>query len=195
MTVVGMIILGAVALTCPLGQCAEPDEGISSDYAIGVDDVLDIRVLQPEQLSVTLSVAPDGTITFPYVGAVRMRGLSLSQAQEELQRALADGYMKYPIVSVSLRESRSRKFFVYGEVTRPGTYTMEGNVTVLKAISIAGGLTKYGSSSRVKILRPKAATTEYETLKVNVAAAMKGNINADVAIQPGDIIVVSEGLF
>jgi protein involved in polysaccharide export with SLBB domain len=69
---------------------------------------------------------------------------------------IADGYMEYPLVTVYLKEVKSKKYLVSGEVLKPGSYPLEDNTTVLKAISIAGGFSKYGNASRVKVLRQKA---------------------------------------
>ncbi|MDD5173556.1 MAG: polysaccharide export protein [Candidatus Omnitrophica bacterium] len=165
------------------------------EYRVGVGDILEISVLQPEPIMNLSPVASDGTITFPYIGSVSVKGMLLGDVQNDIQARLADGYMKYPVVSVTLKESRSRKFFVYGEVMRPGTFPLEDNTTVLKAISIAGGMTKFGSASRVKILRPYKDKPGYESIKVNMGAAMKGSADSDVVIQPEDIVVVTEGLF
>ncbi len=134
------------------------------EYRVGVDDVIEVVILQPEKIAVTATVSPDG-------------------------------YMKYPVVVVTLKESRSKKFFVYGEVMKPGTYYLDENATVLKAISMAGGFTKYGSSSRVKVLRPKKDSPGYEAIKVNIKAVMDGASTDDVVLEPNDIIVVSEGIF
>src|SRR5688572_19704159 len=125
------------------------------EYKVGIGDVLEISVLQPDQFTTTVTVAPDGSISFPYIGAVNIKGKGLTEIQNEIQNKLANGYIKYPVVTVYLKESRSRKFLVYGEVMRPGPYVLEDNTTVLRAISIAGGFTKFGSSSRVKVLRQK----------------------------------------
>ncbi|MCR4337700.1 MAG: polysaccharide export protein [Candidatus Omnitrophica bacterium] len=170
-------------------------EQAKSGYTIGVDDVLEITVHKPEDLSILVTVAPDGTITFPYIGSVDVKGRSINQIQEEIQSRLADGYMRYPIVTVFLKESRSRKFFVYGEVLKPGSYPIEDNMTVLRAISTAGGFTRFGSSSRVKVLRPKKSTTGYDSVKVNIDAVMEGNPTEDISLEQGDIVVVSQGVF
>ena len=167
-------------------------ESAENDYHVGIDDTLEVNILQPEKLMVAATVAPDGSISIPYIGSISVQDKTLNQIEKEIQAKLADGYMKYPIVSISLRESRSRKFFVYGEVVKPGAYLLEENTTVLKAISITGGFTKYGSSSRVKILRPKKNQEGYETIKVNINQVMENN--EDIPIQPGDIIIVSEGI-
>lgn len=167
----------------------------STEYQVGPNDILDINVLQPEQLSNTLTVSPDGRITFPYIGNVVVKNKTLTQIQDEIQQRLGDGYMKYPVVSVSLKESHSRRFFVYGEVSKPGAYDIEDNVTVLRGISMAGGFTQFGSASRVKVLRPKKGAGGYDVIKVNIKDVMDGVADADPAISQGDIIVVSEGIF
>jgi len=174
------------------GFCQQPD---SAEYRVGVDDVLDINVLKPEKLSVTVNVSPDGSIPMVYLGNVRVLGLTLSQIQEEIQSRLADGYMNYPLVSVFVKESRSRKFFVYGDVTRPGSYAMEHATTVLKAISIAGGFSKNSASSKVKILRLAQGESGYRHIEVNMQAVMRGETSADVMLQAGDTLIVSEGNF
>jgi polysaccharide export outer membrane protein len=166
----------------------------AADYQVGNEDVLDIAVLQPEQLALTVTVSPDGSITFPYIGRVDVKGKTPAEVQEEIQSRLADGYLKYPVVSVAVKESRSKKFYVYGEVLKPGTYFLEDNMTVMKAISIAGGFTKYGSSSRVKVLRPKTNAAGYETLKANMKLIMNG-LAKDIVLEPGDIVQVEEGVF
>lgn len=168
---------------------------LSAGYAIGIDDVLDIAVLQPEKLSAVATVAPDGTITFPYIGSVNLKGKTLARAQEEIQSRLADGYMKYPVVAVTLRESRSRKFFVYGEVVRPGSYALDESTTVLRAVSMAGGFTRFGSSSRVKVLRPHKDKPGYLTMKVDIKGIMSGSSSGDILLAPDDIVVISEGVF
>jgi len=173
----------------PLGK------GAPEAYTIGVGDILEITVLQPDQMQNTVAVTPDGSISFPYIGTVYIKGMTLPQVQEEIQSLLADGYMKYPVVSVSLQASKSRRFFVYGEVTQPGSYPIEENVTVLRAISMAGGFTRFGSSSRVKLLRQKGNEPGYENIMININKVMNGQSEEDLLIKPGDMIVVSEGVF
>ncbi len=185
-----IILMSCVLIVMPRALAAE-----GGGYTLGVDDVLNISVLQPETLQETVTVSPDGSISFPYIGCVPVKGLTLAQAQENIQALLADGYMKYPVVNVVLMESRSRKFFVYGEVMKPGPYALEENTTALRAISMAGGFTKFGSSSRVKILRPKQEGSGYDLVKVNMKEVMDGHSEEDIVLQAGDIVVVSEGAF
>ncbi len=172
--------------TAPLKE--EPTE-----YTVGIDDILTVAVLQPEQILNDVVVSPDGSIAFPYIGNFNIKGMTINEIQKEIQSKLADGYLKYPSVVVSLKESRSRKFYVYGEVIKPGPYQMEEKATVLRAISMAGGFTRFGSASRVKILRPKS-TGGYELIQVNIKSVMDGNSLEDITLKSGDIIVVSEGI-
>lgn len=174
-------------------QAKEEVDLSKQEYVVGVDDVLNVTVLQPESIINDVVVAPDGSITYPYIGHVIVKGLTIAGVKEEVERRLSDGYLKYPSVVVSLKESRSRKFFVYGEVIRPGAYAMDDNVTVLKAISIAGGFTRFGSASRVKVLRAKESGG-YESVPVNIKLVMDGDPKADIKLKSSDIVVVSEGI-
>ena len=188
MIILGLLTLPAVAQE---GKVAESE----TPYTVGVDDLLEISVLQPDELLRVVNVAPDGTVTFPYIGTVKVKGLTIAEIQQKVQNALADGYMKYPVVVVSLQESRSRRFFVYGEVMKPGTYAIAENTTVLRAISVAGGFSKFGSSSRVKVLRPKEEGAGYETVKIDIKKVMNGSSEDDILLKAGDMVVVSEGVF
>ncbi|MDD4940340.1 MAG: SLBB domain-containing protein [Candidatus Omnitrophica bacterium] len=174
------------------GLCQQPQ---LDEYRVGVDDVLEINILKPEKLTITVNVSPDGSISMIYLGDVRVKGLTLTEIQTGIQNRLADGYMNYPLVSVFVKESRSRKFFVYGDVTKPGSYSMEHATTVLKAISIAGGFSKNSASSKVKILRLASDDSGYGHIDVDMKSIMRGETSADVMLEPGDTLIVSEGNF
>ncbi|MFH1877720.1 MAG: polysaccharide biosynthesis/export family protein [Candidatus Omnitrophota bacterium] len=190
-----LIFLAAVLLSAGFGLSVAAEEPAEGEYIVGTDDLLEVNILQPEALTTAVTVAPDGAVMIPYIGRVNVAGMSLSRIEAEIHARLSDGYMRYPVVSVALKESRSRRFFVYGEVIKPGAYQIEENTTVLKAVCIAGGFSKYGSSSKVKVLRPKQGKPGYDTLKVNIQALMNGSDDEDVALEAGDIVVVSEGMF
>jgi len=169
--------------------------GFAQVYTVGVGDILEVNIIQPEKMNTRVTVSPGGDISVPYIGSVYVKGRTISSAQNLIQQKLASGYLKYPVVTVSLVESRSRSFTISGEVIKPGNYPILENTTVLKAISIAGGFTKFGSSSRVKILRPRKDRPGYMSIKVDLEAVMDGDAKADIVIESGDIIVVSEGVF
>ncbi|MFH0753881.1 MAG: polysaccharide biosynthesis/export family protein [Candidatus Omnitrophota bacterium] len=164
-------------------------------YPVGVGDVLEITVQEPEAISRVVKVAPDGTITFVYIGSIYVKGLDIPQIQKKIQDALSKGFLKYPVVLVALQQSNSKQYMVYGEINRPGAYPLEGTTTALRAISIAGGFTRFGSSSRVKILRPRTDGAGYDTLKIDINKVMAGDSTEDMQIKEDDMIVVSEGVF
>lgn len=159
-------------------------------YKVGIGDVLEINVLQPEKMTNSVAVSPDGSITFPYIGNLPVKGLTLTEIQEEIAGKLKDGYMKYPVVSVFLKESNSRKFFVYGEINHPGVYPFSENTTVLKAIAIAGGFARQSQDIIVKVLRPKANGSGNEIIKTNITEIMENNSEKEVLIQSGDTVIV-----
>ena len=167
---------------------------ISDVYTVGIDDVLKINIFHPETISTTVTISPDGYFFFPYIGSIEAKGKTLLEIQKDVTRALAQGYMKYPVVSVTLEASRSRKFYVFGEVMRPGMYLLEDKTDVIKAISMAGGFTKYGSTNKIKLLRPNDKQG-FEQIKINFDAIINGSIEENHMLQTGDILFISEGMF
>lgn len=167
----------------------------NEEYRAGVGDIIEVRILKPEEITDRSTVNPGGEISVAYIGSVQVKGKTITEIQKNIQMRLASGYLKYPVVVVSLIESRSRNFTVSGEVIRPGTYQLQENTTVLKAISIAGGFTRFGSKSRVKLLRPYPDKPGYQSIKINLRKAIDGDAKEDIMLLPGDILVVSEGFF
>ncbi len=195
---IAVVILGSCALAFAeesLGASEDVVAAANAGYTVGPADVLGIDILEPDKISTRATVSPDGSITAPYIGQVNVIGLTANQIRELIEKRLSQGYMKFPSVMVSLLESHSRRFFVYGAVIRPGEYDLPEKMTVLRAISMAGGFTKFGSSSRVKVLRARRQSTGYESIKINIKAVMDGDSQADLPIENGDIIVTSEGIF
>ncbi len=130
-------------------------KSLDGQYTIVKDDMLEMKVLeQPELSNIVVTVAPDGAITFPYIGSVRVEGMTLVQAEKEIARRLGQGYIKYPVVSIRLiKTSMVRKIYVYGEVVRPGFFQYEEDMTVLKALSLSVGVTPFGNYGKFKLRR------------------------------------------
>lgn len=183
-----VLVVALLFLTISIGYC-ESDK----DYTVGAGDVLDITVVDNESLSRVLTVAPDGTINFPLIGSLNVKGKKVSEVNALIEDTLKDGYIKYPQVSTSLKDAKNKVFYVYGEVNNPGSYQFGGEVTILKAISLAGGLTKFGSQSNIKILRNTNDNKEYKTIRINLKhITNSGDKGKDVIIEAGDTIIVSE---
>ncbi len=86
---------------------------------------------------------------------------------------------------------KNKKFMIYGEVEKIGEFDLTDDMTVFKAIAMAGGFSKWGSPSNIKILRPKDNKKEFDIIKVNVKKVIDGDASADIPLQPGDIVIVS----
>ncbi|MBF0485338.1 MAG: polysaccharide export protein [Candidatus Omnitrophica bacterium] len=165
----------------------------NSDYQINQGDILEITVAGHDDLHRVVTVTPDGMLSFPFIGSMTVKGKKVQEVSTAIEQGLGDGYIKYPQVNISVQKVKGKKVFVYGEVNTPGAYEFTGDMTVLRAITLAGGLSKFGSESGIKILRSSPDKKDYETIRVNLKEAINsGNKNKDITIQEGDIIVVSE---
>ncbi len=188
-------IIFALVLVLILSATGFSKPAEKPSYKIGVGDVLEIRILKPDVVTWRTTVTPGGMISVVYLGIIKAKGKSITKIQKEIQYGLARGYLKYPVVIVTLIESHSQNFTISGEVVRPGTYPLRENTTVLKAISIAGGFTRFGSKSRVKVLRPRKDKPGYKVFKVDLNKVIDGDSKSDILLKPGDIVIVKEGFF
>jgi len=150
-------------------------------YRIGAGDLLAIKVFGEEDLSLKeIRVGTNATISFPLLGEVSVRNMTAKEFEEKLVRLLKDGYLKKPVVTVSVIEYRL--FYINGEVKKPGGYNFVNGLTVQKAVALAGGFTERASKDKITI------ESETEPGKVK-----KANLNNTV--KPGDVITVDESFF
>ena len=125
-----------------------------SGYLVGPQDVLQITVLDEPELSDRFTVDGDGTITVPLLPSVSVDGLTVREIQVEIARQLGDGFLVNP-QGIDVEEYRSQAVYVLGEVVSPGIYRLLGNLTLIEAIVMAGGLTEH-TGDLVQIFRSAA---------------------------------------
>jgi len=167
-----------------------PVEGSS----LGDGDVIEVLVYDEPSMSKIFKVAPNGTIDFPLVGTVGVEGKEPQEVADVLRARLRDGkILKNPQVSVLVKEVNSKKFAVFGQVQKPGQFPMTEGMTVVQAISLAGGFTPLADRDRVTLNR-KVAKDKVVRVVFSVAAMTEGKIN-DVPLQAGDTIYVEERVF
>ena len=164
---------------CALARAEEPD------YRIGIDDVLDIAVWNVAELQKTVPVRPDGKISLPLVNDVVAAGLTPMELRDQLTKKMA-AYVQNPAVSVVVREIRSLKVSVIGQVRTPGRYDIKGPSTVLDALALAGGFTEFAARRKITILRSAGATAQRIHFDYD-AAVSRGGV---VLVKPGDVVVV-----
>jgi len=158
---------------------------------LGVEDVFTVQVYRHKDMSGEYRVAPDGSINFPLVGKVVVDGLSSSQVAELLTEKLST-YLKRPYVSVYVKEFNSKKIFVFGEVKKPGTFRYEDNMSVIQAITMAGGFTERAAGNRTSVTRMVDGKEDQVVLPVEeIAEGKKKNFY----LQAGDIIFVPQTYF
>ncbi|HEY7512149.1 MAG TPA: polysaccharide biosynthesis/export family protein [Vicinamibacteria bacterium] len=112
----------------------------AQDYEIGPGDVLNVTVLAQPAMSGEMTVEPDGMLSFPFLGRVKAAGLSPVELERKLVTLLADGYLKRPQVSVAVKQYRSQRVFVTGEVLRPGPYGLRPPRSLLALLQDVGDL-------------------------------------------------------
>jgi polysaccharide export outer membrane protein len=160
--------------------------------SLGPGDVVEIRVYQEPDLTGAYRLSPEGTVDFPLCGKVQLTGKTSSQAADTLIACLAKGYIRNPQVTVLVREYNSQKIFVFGEVQKPGTFPYESNMSIVQAITLAGGFTKQAARNYTNVTR----TVEGKELKIRVPVEEIGQgRERNFVLQPGDIIFVPESFF
>ena len=167
----------------------------SQDYLLQAGDLVEIKVYKEDDMDRTLRIATNGSITFPLIGNVKIAGLTVSSAEQKLERALQT-YIKTPSVSFLIQEYANKTVYVLGQVKKPSSIsiTPEKTMTLLEAITSAGGFTDVAAISKVKILRMENG--EKKSIEVDVSKITKeGNKQYDVPLKPSDVVYVPQSFF
>lgn len=159
----------------------------SARYIIGSEDSLTITVWKEPSLSGSLPVRPDGMISMALVGDVPAAGKTPMQLADEITGKLKK-YIQDPNVSVVVMAVNSQRIFMIGEVGHVGAVAMTPGMTPLQAIASGGGLTPYANKKKIYILRNENG--KQQKIPFNYRQALKGDTSENVALKPGDTIVV-----
>lgn len=157
------------------------ESGFAEGYLLGIGDRISVIVLGEKDLSMEVLVNGQGTINYPFLGEIRVAGLTVNALRDEIEGRLKPDFLLDPQVTVQVLEYR--KFFVNGEVQRPGGFSWQPGMTVRKAAALAGGFTQRASRSRLFIIRD--ADTEKKPVQVEI----------DAAVAPGDILTIDQSFF
>lgn len=172
-----------------------------SSYKIKSGDVLRIEVLEDSSLNGDSIVLPDGRVSVPLVGSVRVRGRSVDEVRNDLVARLKPNFASDPTVYVSLssvatveRNDVDDTLTVYllGEVPTPGTIEVERGTTFLQALAQGGGVTRFGATKRLQ-LRREGANGRMQSYTFNVKAIMDGKSSLNTPVlREGDVIIVPQ---
>ncbi len=191
--VLSLVVSGCAGPGARSGAPAEPavTAGLPAS-TLGPNDIFEVRVYQEPELSGLYQVGPQGDIMFPLCKQVVVTGLTANGVAEKLRACLSEGYLRSPQVSVLVKEFNSRKVFVFGEVQKPGTFAFEDGMSVVQALTLAGGFTKQAAPNSTSVTRHVSG--QEVKMKVNVQDIALGKA-ANFKLEPGDIVFVPESMF
>ncbi len=188
----------ALLLVGALAACGPPPKPLDLPTPIevttlGVGDVFEVRVVVEAGLPVSYTVAPDGTIDFPYIGRIQVAGLEPQDISSLIRKKLIEREILVdPSVSVSMKEYNSKRVELIGEVSKPGSIPLVPGMTLLRAISIVGGFTAMARRSDVAVRRKVKGGTRAATVSVQ---DIIDNRIPDPLLQAGDSVYVPQRVF
>ncbi len=173
--------------TSPTRFAAWTDE--RSEYAIGIGDEVEVRLPYNAEFSDRVTVGPDGRFTLPLIGEVRAEGRTVADLTAELEGRYQQD-LRWPRVQVAIRNYVSSRFFVGGEVSKPGVYPLIGRIGLIEAIvtANANGSPDTGRMSQVVLIR-RNRDGEPMMRTVDLTNFIRGSAN-DVPLQAGDVVFV-----
>jgi len=191
-----MILMTAAAslIACsttpsPYERPARPQaEGNQALYKIGVGDVLEIMTWKEPDFTRELYVRNDGMISFPLLDDIVAAGRTTPDVRDEIEEKLKE-YISFPIVSVSVKMPVSQRFYISGQVNKPGEYPIAKKLTVVQALALAGGFTDWASKKDILLITHDG--DQQRIVRINYDDIEKGlGLDQNIAIQADDIIVV-----
>ena len=164
------------------------------DYILAAGDTLDLMVYREPDLGMRSKIARDGRVQLPLLGEVKVAGMSVRDAQEHIRKLYDADYLVDPQIYLNIASYTQRKITVLGQVSRPGSYELQGNESlgILEAIGMAGGFTRIADTKNVVVKRRTGE--KVETIKVNTKR-LDSSQGGSFQILPGDILTVGESWY
>ncbi len=173
---------------------AAPSHAKETPYTIIAGDVLQVTVWKEEGLDREVLVLPNGDITFPLIGTIMVQGMTPDELQDVIKEKLSS-LIPDASVTVSVKAALGHTVNVIGQVQKPGEILINRRLTVLQALSQAGGLTPYASESGIIVVRHKNGKEKSISVPYDDIAS-GNNLDKDIFLEPGDVVVVpTAGLF
>lgn len=159
-------------------------------YVIGYGDALDIQFFYNREFSkIDVKVRPDGKISYPYVGEIRVAGMTATMLDSVLTVRFSE-IIRDPDITVMVREFQERYIYVIGEVQKPGGYSIEMGGSLMRALTLAGGPNSKGKRTSVLIIR-RVAPDRIVGMQIDIQELLDGhNFALDIPLEPFDIVYV-----
>ena len=164
-------------------------EEVKDTYFIGSGDILEVTTWKEADFSrEEILVRLDGMITFPLINDIQAKGRTPMQVKQDIEEKLKD-YVENPVVTVTVRTSGSKRFYILGEIVNTGEYPLVKGLTVLQAFALAGGFTEWASKKEIILMRNEEG--QEKIYRVNYKDLIKGkDFSQNIKIQPDDTIIV-----
>jgi len=187
------LLLGIIAFEVGAQQ---PAEAPAADYLIGPGDSLQIFVFGQPELSVTVPVRPDGRVSTPLIEDLQAVGKTPTQLAREMEQILSE-FIRTPKVNVIPKEfvgTFANQIRVLGQATQPQALPFRDKMTLLDVMTEVGGLTRFAAGNRARVVR----TVNGETKEIRVRLQdllNRGKMKENMAMQPGDVVIIPEAIF
>jgi len=183
-------VVGSAGAADNAVKAPPPPQAVSQagpEYRMGPEDVLRISVWENKELTLDLVVRPDGKISMPLIQDVVAEGKTAVELANTIHERLLV-FIKDPQVSVIVLQVNAPKYYVIGNVAKPGTYSLRTETSVLQALALAGGFTQFASTRSIKLIRNTAG--KQDVRKVNYNKIVDDDGEGNYILKSGDTIVV-----
>ena len=198
LALLGGCAAGRTGQALPPASFVGSSEEVGDTYQIGPADELSIFVWRNPELSTRISVRPDGRITTPLITDMIAVGKTPAQLADDIKTVLTQ-YVQNPIVSVMVERPQgtfAQQIRIVGATQRPAALPYRANMTLLDAMIAVGGLSEYAAGNRAHLVRFNRQTGRQTTYDLRIASLLRrGDVNANVKLEPGDVIIIPESSF
>ena len=189
---VALIALLLVGIPAAPSAAQEAGPIETSAYRVGAGDVLTVEAYTHDEISGSFAVEAGGDISFPLLGRIRVEGRTTSEIADHLESLLEKDYYVDVQLQVEVEEYRSQPVTVLGEVSRPGTFYLEGQTSLHKILAEAGGIkTTAGAVIELRRLEGAEQVSEPVVRVFETQSVATGEVGRDVILKPGDVVSVS----
>jgi polysaccharide export outer membrane protein len=176
-----------MGLTVVATQCAEA-QGAEADYMMHAGDELEVSVWKEVDLQRKILVRPDGKFSFPLTGEVQAAGRSPAEVRADIESRLKV-YIPEPVVTVTVTGVNGNGIYVIGQVNKPGAFVMNPRLSVLQALSVAGGTTPFAKLDNIVVIRMSGGTQRSLPFRYNKVSEGK-DLSENIELEAGDVVVV-----
>jgi len=189
---------GSSGATLPAANFVGTSDQVGESYLIGASDEITVFVWRNPELGSRVQVRPDGRITTPLISDMVAVGKTPAQLAEDIRVVLAE-FIQDPLVSVMVDRPQgtfSQQIRVVGATARPAAIPYRANMTLLDVMIAVGGLSEFAAGDRARLVRTDRSTGQQRQYDLRIASLLRrGDVRANVRLEPVDVIIIPERLF